>query len=133
MREARGEFRPSKEVSVMAWIEDCFGKVFLVRQAAGKRYWTLPGGKVKPRESLLRALVREVREETGLRVTVGPLIQVLDRPAKGAVALLYAANLKPRQNGHGPTSLEIAKVTLAESLPQGASPSARYFWKRQRG
>ena len=59
--------RPTKEVSVMAWIEDAEQKVLLVRQAVGLRLWTLPGGKVKRGESLVKALRRELYEETGLR------------------------------------------------------------------
>jgi hypothetical protein len=31
--------RPTKEVSVMAWIEDAEQKVLLVRQAVGLRLW----------------------------------------------------------------------------------------------
>jgi ADP-ribose pyrophosphatase YjhB (NUDIX family) len=38
--------RPTKEVSVMAWIEDSHQKILLVRQAAGLKLWTLPGGEV---------------------------------------------------------------------------------------
>ena len=57
--------RPTKEVSVMAWIEYLANRVLLVRQAAGFKLWTLPGGKVKRGESLVKALKREVREETG--------------------------------------------------------------------
>ena len=49
--------RPTKEVSVMAWIEDAEQRVLLVRQAVGLRLWTLPGGKVKRGESLVKALM----------------------------------------------------------------------------
>jgi ADP-ribose pyrophosphatase YjhB (NUDIX family) len=62
--------RPTKEVSVMAWIEDSDQKIFLVRQAAGLKLWTLPGGKVKRGESVVKALKREVHEQTALRVQI---------------------------------------------------------------
>ena len=41
-------------------------------------FWTPPGGAVEFSESLQEALVREVKEETGLSVLVGPLRYVLD-------------------------------------------------------
>jgi ADP-ribose pyrophosphatase YjhB (NUDIX family) len=86
--------RPTKEVSVMAWIEEPVNGVLLVRQAAGLKLWTLPGGKVKRGESLLRALKREVREETGLRVQVGSLLGVFDRRDKDAITFTIRARTK---------------------------------------
>jgi mutator protein MutT len=41
--------------------------------------WSLPGGGVEVGETLAACVVREVREETGLDVEVGPVIEVLDR------------------------------------------------------
>jgi ADP-ribose pyrophosphatase YjhB (NUDIX family) len=63
----------------MAWIEDSVQNVLLVRQAGGLKLWTLPGGKVKRGESLVKALKREVYEESGLRVQIGSLLGVLAR------------------------------------------------------
>lgn len=57
------------------------GRVVLVKRASEplKGEWSLPGGAVEIGEILADAVVREVREETGLEVRVGPVVEVLDR------------------------------------------------------
>lgn len=41
--------------------------------------WSLPGGAVETGETLAAAVAREVREEAGIDVEVGPLLDVFDR------------------------------------------------------
>ena len=67
-------------VGVGAVIVDA-GKVVLVRRKYEplQGHWSLPGGMVEVGEKLEEALAREMLEETGLSVDVGPVIEVFDR------------------------------------------------------
>ncbi|RCW42811.1 mutator protein MutT [Halopolyspora algeriensis] len=60
---------------VGAVVHDPQGRLLLVRRAnsPGQGKWSLPGGRVERGETDRVAVQREVREETGLSVTVGPL------------------------------------------------------------
>lgn len=56
-------------------------RVLIVKRAHDPRKgeWSLPGGQVELGESLVAAVQREVREETGIDVAVGPIIDTFDR------------------------------------------------------
>ena len=68
-------------VGVGAVIVDEAARVLLVKRRfeplAGQ--WSLPGGAVDVGETLQACVIREMREETGLEVEVGPVIEVFDR------------------------------------------------------
>ncbi len=57
------------------------GRVALIRRARPPLlgHWSLPGGAVEVGETLEACVTREMREETGLDVTVGPVIEVIER------------------------------------------------------
>ena len=72
---------------VGAIVRDGDGRLLVVLRgrepAAGT--WSIPGGRVERGESDHEAVVREVREETGLLVAPGPLVGTVQRPGPGGV------------------------------------------------
>ena len=55
-------------------------KLLLVKQKVANRNWSLPGGRVENGETLEEAMIREMREETGLEVNIQKLLYVCDKP-----------------------------------------------------
>jgi ADP-ribose pyrophosphatase YjhB (NUDIX family) len=124
------QLKVSKEVSVMAWIENQFGDVLLLKQTRGNKLWTLPGGKVRQRESLKEALRREVKEEVGLQIQSIALSGLFDRPQKAAITFLYTARIRGHSDTILPKRTEVDIAKFSSSLPKDATPSLRFFWKR---
>lgn len=120
--------KAGKDVSVMAWIEDAFGQVLMVKQTRGKRAWSFPGGKVGTKESLMAALYREIKEETGLTIEVAAPVDLYDRRSKGSVAILFRVLLKKGRPKRA--AGEIEKIQFRRELPKNSTPSASYFWHR---
>ncbi|MCC7243583.1 MAG: NUDIX hydrolase [Acidobacteria bacterium] len=56
-------------------------QVLVIRRAHDPRKgeWSVPGGVVELGESLTSALRRELHEETGLDVEIGPVVETFDR------------------------------------------------------
>jgi len=68
-------------VAVGAIVFDDAGSVLVIRRGKppGEGQWTVPGGHLEPGETIARGVAREVAEETGLVVEVGPLVEVVER------------------------------------------------------
>lgn len=60
------------------------GKILLAEHLrAGERYWIIPGGRLKFGETLKKALLREMKEETGLEVEIGKRMLINDFVERG--------------------------------------------------
>ena len=57
------------------------GRALVIKRAHEPRQgeWSLPGGLLELGESLQEAVRREIKEETSLDITVGPIIETFDR------------------------------------------------------
>lgn len=92
--------------------------VLLIRRgkapSAGR--YSLPGGRVQRGETLHDALIREIFEETGLRIRVGPLIEIVEliEPAFHYVILDYLGVYAEGAPTPGDDALEAHFVPLSE-------------------
>jgi 8-oxo-dGTP diphosphatase len=62
---------PTHILAVTALIRNDLGEVLMICNP--NRGWEIPGGQVEEGESIYHALKREILEETGVNVKVGPL------------------------------------------------------------
>ncbi len=117
--------------SVVAVIVDGLEQVVLTRRGVPPfpGQWVMPGGKISLGEPMASALRREVREEVGIDVAVGELVDVYEQVRPGAgndhhVILYYRC--RPSRPDLTPNPAEVAEarwVPRAElgryDLPEG--------------
>lgn len=98
-------------------VHDSSGRLLLVRRgnAPGRGLWSVPGGRVEPGETDVEAVTREVREETGLSVTVGGLAGTVLRPAPRGLYEIhdYRCQVIGGQLRAGDDAIDAAWVTAA--------------------
>lgn len=108
------------------------GKLLVMhRRRGGREYAVLPGGGIEEGESVQDAVLRELREETGLRGRVGALLPVLiesDAPALYLSVQVDGAELElggPERERADPQNVyRSAWVCLAEVDGLGLVPEA---------
>src|SRR5207237_1278556 len=95
---------------------------------------SIPGGRIEPGETDAEAVVREMIEETGLKVQVGRLIGRVQRPGlNGAVIDIrdYAATVTGGTLRPGDDAADARWVAPAELASLGPGPSwPRPSWAR---
>ena len=76
-----GREYPSRPIVGVGGVVFVDGRVLIIKRRfeplAGR--WSLPGGALEVGETLAEGLAREMKEETGLDVEVGPVVDVFDR------------------------------------------------------
>lgn len=109
---------------VGAVVLDADGRLLMVQRARPPAVgtWSLPGGRVEAGEDDAAAVVREVREETGLDVAVGELVGTVERsPGAGIVYVIndYACQVVGGTLRAGDDASDVRWCTPSEvrSLP----------------
>jgi 8-oxo-dGTP pyrophosphatase MutT (NUDIX family) len=110
-------------VTVGALVVGPSGRVLLIRTHKWRDRWGVPGGKVDGGETLLAAVHREVREETGLdlgEVVWAPVSEAVDHPEFHRSAHFVLLNFVARSSGEDVTLNDEAQahawLTVAEAL-----------------
>lgn len=69
------------QLAVGVFVFDAAGRVLLIQRGRppGQGLWSVPGGKVEWGEAVVDTCRREVREETGIDITIGPLVTWIER------------------------------------------------------
>jgi 8-oxo-dGTP diphosphatase len=105
---------PCHSVSVAAAIFDDSGeKVLLIKRRDNGR-WEPPGGVLELDETIEDGLRREVREETGADINVGPLTGVYKNMSRGIVNLVFRCEVTSKPGISSKEAAEIAWLQVAE-------------------
>lgn len=120
---------PRKQILVAAAVVLRAGRVLLTQRKSGTHLagaWELPGGKVEPDEDPRDAVARELREELGVEITVGDILDVTFHryPEKSVLLLFYEATLA--EGSPEPRALDVADLRWAarEDLRDEVFPPA---------
>jgi 8-oxo-dGTP diphosphatase len=137
----RKEYPERPVVGVGAIILDG-GKILLEKRKStpGEGKWAVPGGLIELGETVEQAVIREVKEETGLDVASPRLVDVVDYISldeKGAVKyhfiiLDYLVTVKGGELKAASDAAELRWVPISEVERYDLTESFRRFFKQNR-
>jgi 8-oxo-dGTP diphosphatase len=83
---------------VVAGVVSRHGQILVARRKSGTHLaglWEFPGGKLEPDESPEESLIREFKEELGVQVRVGHILEVVFHryPDRNVLLLFYSCQL----------------------------------------
>jgi ADP-ribose pyrophosphatase YjhB (NUDIX family) len=106
------------KVAVGTIITDERGHIVLVRRAIHPGYgkWVFPGGFIDRGETVSAAAIREAREECGLDIELGPLVDIYSYPGVAVIVIVYAATVVGGLLACDEESLE-AQLFPSEHIP----------------
>ena len=106
-----------------AVVRDARGRTLWIRrEQEGRRWWVLPGGHVDPGEWPEDAARRELLEEAGLRVRLGPLGYRVIRHGRMQVYFLGEIEAQTGPGGQGPEFTADAALERGTYAPEWLAP-----------
>ena len=119
------------KVGVGAVVRDDAGRLLLVQRGVppGKRLWALPAGYVDAGEDPREAAAREVREETGLEVVCGAVVDVYPGGGGASFFLAFEARLLGGRLAAADDALDAGFFAL-DALPELAFASTEDVVRR---
>lgn len=124
-------------ISVYATIRNDKGEFLLLKRSEDSNTnpgkWDLPGGKLEREEILEEAVVREVREETGISIAPGEIAgyATFELPEKRVIAIVYdggyiASDIKLSHEHTEHLWIPLEEILEMNTLP----PYFRNFFQR---
>ena len=109
-------FYMDPKVAVGTIIATDDGRIVLVRRAIepGFGLWVFPGGYVDRGEQVKTAAMREAREESGLDVVIGDLVNIYSYPGNAPIIIVYTATVAGGELCGDDECLEARLFTPAE-------------------
>ncbi len=123
-----------KRLPVVAALIQKDGKILLARRPEGRArsgLWEFPGGKIEPEERPEEALYREIKEELGIEIKVGPILAEVehDYPEIKIQLLCYEGEILRGT----PVPLEGQKISWFRPNDIGnleLAPADRKLWQK---